>query len=779
MAPIAEAMPKLSSKLQAAGEQRFTNDLPEPVGCLYAAYVLIPRARAVLVGYDLAAAREMPGFVDVVSAEDIPGKNTCEMTKAQLLLVPKGEASQFAGSPCLVVLADSTKHAEAAARAVELHLELPQEAPVLSIEACVERQQEADDGKRDMDSPVVKKKAKTVVRGNAAKALEESAHRVQGKVACDGQKAFYMEPPCALVTPGEDSTLTVWGSYQVPSWAHAEVAATSGLPKHKILMNATHIGGGFGGKLTKPLHAVCAASVAALKTRRPVRFHVNRNVDTVVCAGRHPMSFEYDVGFDAAGKLSAVQAVIHADAGLGDACSGFSLMIATQNMEQIYGIPHLDIEGIMCTTDKPGNTAVRGPGEPQAALFIETIIEHVAAELGKDSQEVREANIFTSPADMAAVAADPTSPEVEKYSAMLSVDAKDCAGRDFKNFPALGIWTSLKEKTDYAKRAAATAAFNQEHRFRKRGLAMTPVKYAVGARNQQATVCLYTDGTCLISCDGTEIGQGLHTKVIQYASYYLSQLVPGCAVPLKDIRVGPNGTDKIAHGSITGGSTTSEGVCEAVRDAIGKLKENLQPTREKLEASGKEITLVGLLGAASGSAELQASGKNHNALDYHCFGAALSEVEIDVMTGEVVILSTSIMYDCGKSLNPTIDLGQAEGAFMMGVGFYLRERLIQDSVTGKLATDGTWEYKIPCAQDVPLKFDVEFFPRAFTEGGISSSKASGEPPLVLASSVFAAVKQAIRAGRKEFGTGDGNFRLDAPCTPRDIALAVGAAMDCR
>lgn len=264
--------------------------------------------------------------------------------------------------------------------------------------------------------------------------------------------------------------------------------------------------------------------------------------------------------------------------------------------------------------------------------------------------------------------------------------------------------------------------------------------------------------------------------MIQFAAYHLSQIVPGSEVTVDKIRVGPIGTDKVSHGSITGGSTTSEGVCEAVRNAIGKLSENLNPflkgMQDEVEKTGP-ITYEKLLAkAGGGGAELQASGMNPSELEYFVYGAACSEVEVDALTGETVILSTSMLYDCGKSLNPTIDLGQCEGGFVMGLGFFLRERLIQDSITGKLATDGTWEYKIPCFQDVPLKFDVEFFPRA-NERGIMSSKASGEPPLVLSASVFCALKEAVMAGRKEFGQEPGAFRLDAPATPRDIALAIG------
>merc|ERR1712070_493030 len=247
------------------------------------------------------------------------------------------------------------------------------------------------------------------------------------------------------------------------------------------------------------------------------------------------------------------------------------------------------------------------------------------------------------------------------------------------------------------------------------------------------------------------------------------------------VRVGPIGSDKVAHGSLAGGSVTSEGVCEAVRDAIAKIAENLQPTREKMEADGKEIkSLAALAGAASGSAELQASGKCKSfaggAGDYHIYGACVSEVELDMLTGETTVLSSSILYDCGKSLNPIIDLGQTEGGFMMGLGFFLRERRLQDPVTGKEASDGTWEYKIPNFQDVPLEFDVEFFPRAFDEG-ILSSKASGEPPIVLATSVFCALRQAVVAAREQTGQGKGHFPMNAPCTPRDIALLIGGASD--
>lgn len=702
-----------------------------------------------------------------------------------------------------MVLADTDRHARAAAKAVMLKIDVHEEAPLLSAVACLEAQKKydathaeevaaraaaaaaVDEGEVTSSLPPAAqmksavRSCKKIERGDAAAAFASATHKVSGECQCDSQKAFAMEPSVAMAIPGEDSTITVWGTFQVTSWAHGMTSAVTGLPKNKILMNATHMGGGFGGKLMKSLHTVCAASVAATKMGQPVKLLVDRNTETAMAGGRLPMFFKYDVGFDDAGKITAVKVLCYADEGQGDGAAGFSGRIAVQNMEQIYGLANMDLESFLCTTNKPGNTAIRGPGEPQSTFIMETIIDHVAASLGKDPQDVREVNIFTDLADREKVAANPTSPEVDKYSSLAALGS-DCGGNKFKGFPAVGIWMSLKAKADFDGKTAAATAFNSQQQWRKRGVAMTPVKYGVDRRAQNCHVCLYDDGTVLITQDGSEIGQGLHTKIKQYAAHHLSQIVPGFEVGIDKVRVGPMGSDKVAHGSLTGGSVTSEGVCEAVRDAIEKIAANLQPTKLKMEADGKEIkSLAALAGAASGSSELQASGMNKRFqgedAQYHIYGACVSEVEVDMLTGETTILSSSILYDCGKSLNPVVDLGQCEGAFMMGVGFYLRERRLQHPETGKEASDGTWEYKIPCFQDVPLEFNVEFFPRTFEEG-ILSSKASGEPPIVLASSVFCALRQAVTAAREQTGKKE-YFQMNAPCTPRDIALLIGAASD--
>jgi len=717
----------------------------------------------------------------VLTAEDIPSENASDgllppdvQTK---LLVPKGELSQYAGQPCMVILADSTKHAELAAKAVKLDIEVGAEKPLLTVEACMQTVEPPETESKPSAKPAAKEQH-TISRGDAEAALQAAPHKVSGEIFCNSQKHFYMEPHVALAVPGDDDSISIWHSIQVPSWAHESYRRVTGLPKNKLIVNVPTVGGGFGGKLFRGMHVGCIAAVAAMKWKRSVRFVLNRNVDIVMTGGRLAMTVKYEVGFDDAGKLTAVRTKNLADAGGQDACTGFATMIANKNMEQIYGIPNLDLKVWSCSTAKTPATAVRGPGEPQASFIMESIVEHVAQELGKSAHEVREVNIFTDLAARETCAANPTSKDIEQYSSQVAMNGgKDAGGTEFKGYPALGIWEMLKKNSDYAGRAKAVEEFNATHRWRKRGLSMTPVRYGVNVRGQQAFVCLYDDGTVLLTVDGTEIGQGLHTKVIQFASHHLSQIVPGSEVPVEKIRVGPVSTDKIAYGSITGGSTTSEGCCMAIREAIEKLKENLEPFRQKLEADGKEVTYLSLVKAASNvgsGAEMQASGRNKDfaGLSYHVFGACVSEVEVDVLTGETTILSSNMLYDCGKSLNPIIDCGQAEGAFMFGVGFFLRENFLQSEETGQVISDGTWEYKIPCAQDVPLELNVEFFPRPFDEG-IMSSKASGEPPLVLATSVFCALRQAVAAGRKEFGK-TGHFRMDAPSTPRDIALAIGA-----
>eukprot|EP00746_Dinoflagellata_sp_MGD_P155915 gnl/MRDRNA2_/MRDRNA2_85619_c0_seq3.p1 gnl/MRDRNA2_/MRDRNA2_85619_c0~~gnl/MRDRNA2_/MRDRNA2_85619_c0_seq3.p1 ORF type:complete len:596 (+),score=129.60 gnl/MRDRNA2_/MRDRNA2_85619_c0_seq3:2-1789(+) len=584
-----------------------------------------------------------------------------------------------------------------------------------------------------------------------------------------------------MAIPEADGQMTVYQSAQIPSWLHTCLSKVLGVPKHKLVVKIPLVGGSFGGKCSRHLHVGAAAAVAANTLRRPVRLILNRNVDMMMNGGRHACTLDYEAGFNTDGKITALKVKTLADAGFNlDAFlppnSGTSIMLEILNadIEQAYGIENLDADAVACFTHKPSATTMRAPGTVQATFIMETIIEQIAAELKMDPQVVREVNIFKDSAEQTAVAKD-----VQMDAGLQTAFSEDLCGTPLHMHPLPGIWEHLKKNGNYMVMRKEVDDFNRKNKWRKRGISMTPVRETVFLRRQVAMMCVYKDGSVIITVDGTEIGQGLWTKVQQFAAHYLSQICK-TAVPIENIRVQPVATDRLAEGSITAAGTTSQGCGAAVKDCCDQFREMLQKHIDTWDEDEKdEITFVGLcekaavkVGGGWGGEIMQFVGQNKLGPDlfYHIYGACISSVEVDVLTGETIILASKQCCDCGRSLNPLIDAGQAEGAFMQGVGFFLREELVLDDKTGELLSDGTWEYKIPCAQDVPIEFDVEFFPRPFEhENSILSSKSTSEPCLTLANSVFCAVRQAIAAARKEFGH-EGFFRLDAPATPRAIAL---------
>lgn len=786
-APIHVGMTKTNAKAQACGQTTYVGDMPAPAGCLYAAYTPVAKANATVEKIDTSNALKLPGVERVITADTLPAGNCYDPLLGPAgakLLVPVGGTSDYAGQPCACVLADNPLRAALAAKAVSVTLKKDGAKPLMTQEQCL-----AEGAPEGSNMPLSEAK-----RGDPDEALKTAKKAIKGTVVAGVQKHVYMEPTAAMAVMTDEGVMEVWATAQVASFVHNSAQGATGMAKNKIVAKIpAAVGGGFGGKISRQLHLPAIVSAACKLTNKPVKYVLDRNSDITMNGGRHGYVYSYDVGFDpTTGKIEALKAQIDVDAGMSkhDPLANFAADVATRTVEQCYDIPHYQVNSRMCYTHKTAGTPMRGPGEIQSSVCIETIMDHIAAESGLSAQQVREANLFPNPEAQAAAAANPTAPDVEKYSAQWVGAAQGKmvgSGEDTTPNPIGGMWEHLKKTADYEKRKAAVDEFNATHKWRKRGIAMTNVRYRVGIRGQEVCLNLYGDGTVLITTDGSEIGQGLHTKVIQYASYHLSQICDD-EVPMSDIRCGPLSTDKISFGNITGGSTTSEGCCAAIQDAIEKAAEKLKPTLETLKAGKKEgekVTykeLVGMGGACTVGA-LQFTGVcTHLGANegwfggpragYCIFGAACSEVEVDVITGETTINYTRIVYDCGQSLNPTIDLGQCEGGFMQGVGFCLREKVVENGDTGELLTDGTWEYKIPCSQDVPLDFQVEFFPKPYMKG-IASSKASGEPPLVLGVSAFSAVREAVKAARKDMGK-DPMFRLDSPADSRAIALAIGA-----
>jgi indole-3-acetaldehyde oxidase len=884
--PVGAPVQKIEAPLLATGEAQFTDDFPLPAGSLYAAYVSAPQ-KGIVDAIDTAAAAAAPGVVAVLTAADVPGKNNCGPWYADPILTKPGEAVQFAGQGVVLVVADTSRNASIAAKLVKISFKAPEEgedgAPVLTNKQAIEA-----------DSMFVGMK-RHHTRGDATKGLASCAHTVKGSCASGSQSHFYMEPHCAWAVPDEDGTMKVGSSMQWPNGVQGAVAGAVGVPAHKITAIMRRAGGGFGGKLTRHLPHVCAAAVAAKFVGASVRLTLDRNQDMRVTGGRHHCDIEYEVGFSAEGVVQALSVECWMNAGVSQDCSDFCVMSFAKAVDQAYSVDDLDIQVHSCKTDLPTRTAMRGPGEIQASFAIESVIEHVAthllhhklgpaaasADINAVAHAVRERNFMQ---------ATPGTPFVTHEG--IPIDCEELT------MPK--VWAGLVASSKWEEWTQSVLAFNAKHRWRKRGLAMTPVKYFVRASFMGAMVNCFNDGTVLVTHGGCEIGQGIHTKVIQTASHALGQLL-GTEVPMNKIRTMDTNSSVVPNMAMTGGSTTSEAACEGVRLACAQLVERLQPVRKELEedmctkhyskahdawnkgdegeaaaAAGGIAALaipvaavatvaaaialkgqlgpsastgavgLGVLGVAAASKLLLmkkrahrnhalkdlgpapkptwdqvigkacSGGKSFGMIDlssqasfrrfgheegkfkgkplaYHNFGAAASEVEVDVLTGETTIVRTDILYDCGKSLNPAIDMGQAEGGFMQGVGFYLREQLTIDGFnnhdfasepvpdeahgadsagTGVVTSDGTWEYKPPCNFDVPLSLNVAFLQDGTHRKGILSSKASGEPTLVLSTAVFAALRHAIEAARQEQPElQTEHFRLDAPATVDRIQAA--------
>ena len=445
------------------------------------------------------------------------------------------------------------------------------------------------------------------------------------------------------------------------------------------------------------------------------------------------------------------------------------MMSVNRSLTQTYRFPNHCTTAHACYTNTPSKTAVRGPGELQAACIIESVIDRVAMATGRSSHEIRVSNMIGP------------SKEGSEHSAP--------CGDVMWEYTAFDMWKQLEKQASFEERLEAVNRINSIAKGnegsiwpKKRGIAMTPLKYHHGVSGRMATVHIYKDGSVVLSGVGVEIGQGLFTKVAQAAAYSLSQI--GVVVPLDMVRHADSSTELHPNIGMTGGSTTSEACAAAVHKACGMLVKDLSPVFEKLKAKQKGDAVVswsdiaragtgiGLTATArwgpTSSKDPLAQKPEAVCGEYENYAAACSEVEIDTLTGECSILRTDILYDCGRSLNPCIDLGQAEGAFMHGVGMLLREEMVYVPETGEVFTEGTWEYKPPCTLDVPRVFHVHFLENSEFKRGFLGSKSSGEPPLVCAASVYAAIRMAITAARP---VGAPFFSLDVPCTVDRIALA--------
>jgi len=733
---IHEPLAHDSASLHVAGTARYIDDLPEPPGTLYAAIGMSKEAFAKIKSIDLDAVRRAPGVVAVVAAADIPGANSIGPVIADEPVFAT-DTVQFLGQPLFAVAASSVELARRAARLAKVDYEPL--APVVTIEQALEKEQ--------FVLPTLR-----IERGDAAK---PTPHRVKGQLRCGGQEHFYLEGQIAFAFPGEQGTMLVHSSTQHPTAVQHLVAATLGLPDAAVTVELRRMGGGFGGKETQAAVYAIAAALLARATGRPVKLRADRDDDMIGTGKRHDFLYEYNAGFDDAGSLEAVDVMLASRCGLSADLSGAVNDRAVFHIDNGYFLPNLRVVSHRCKTNTVSSTAFRGFGGPQGMFAIEGVIEAIARRLGVDPLDVRKRNLY-----------GPAPRNVTHY------------GMTLKDNVLPEMIADLELRSEYRNRRQQIRAWNNSNQLFKKGLSLTPVKFGIAytatPMNQGgALVHLYTDGSVHLNHGGTEMGQGLFIKIAQIVADELQ-------IDLDQVHVSATNTGKVPNTSPTAASSGTDINGEAARAACRVLKERLAPFRERLPgASFAEIVRAAYFARVQLSAtgywrtpEIHFDREKFQGepFYYFAYGAAVSEVAIDTLTGESRLLRADLLHDVGRSVNPAIDRGQVEGGFIQGVGWLTMEEVVWDA-KGKLLTHAPSTYKIPVASDAPPVFNTWLWERGENVRDIAyRSKAVGEPPLMLALSAFFAIQDAVGATSASRDP----VPLEAPATPENILKAIHA-----
>uniref|UniRef100_A0AAY4DIL0 xanthine dehydrogenase n=1 Tax=Denticeps clupeoides TaxID=299321 RepID=A0AAY4DIL0_9TELE len=717
----------LSALKQATGEAVYCDDIPCYENELHLALITSTKAHAHILSIDTGEAMTVPGVVAFVFAKDIPGSNITGPAFYD-------ESVTCVGHIVGAVVADTQAHAQRAAKVVKITYD--ELKPIISIQDAIDSQ--------SFYQPV-----RTMKKGDTAQGFKDSDHILEGEIHIGGQEHFYLETNCTVAVPkGEDGEMELFVSTQT----HVVFLVSAlGVPANRIVCRVKRMGGGFGGKESRSIILSTVVAVAAMK--RPVRCMLDRDEDMLVTGGRHPFLGRYKVGYMTSGKIIALDVTFYANAGNSKDLSFSIVERALFHMENSYNIPHVCGTGYMCKTNLPSNTAFRGFGGPQGMMVAESWMSDVALACGIPSYEVRRMNLYNE-GDLT-----PFNQRLEQFT----------IGK---------CWEECLDISNYMKRQGAVEEFNRYfHRWTKRGLSIIPTKFGISFTsvflNQAgALVHIYTDGSVLLTHGGTEMGQGLHTKMVQVASRALG-------IPCSKIFISETSTNTVANTSPTAASASSDLNGMAVYNACQTLLQRLEPYKVKNPKGSWEdwvnaayFDRVNL--SANGFYKTPDLGYNFDsnsgrAFNYFSYGVSCSEVEIDCLTGRQKTLHTTIVMDVGKSLNPAIDIGQVEGAFMQGLGLFTLEEL-HYSPQGSLLTRGPGMYKIPAFGDIPVELQVSLLRDSPNDKAIFSSKVLGEPPLFMAASVFYAIKDAITAARSESGL-SGPFRLDSPATSERIRNA--------
>ncbi|MBB2987080.1 xanthine dehydrogenase molybdopterin binding subunit [Terracoccus luteus] len=761
---VGQDLPHESAQLHVTGAALYTDDLVlRTHGTLHAHPVQAPHAHARVTGLRTAPALEVPGVVRVLTASDVTGVNDAGVKHDEPLFP---DEVMFFGHSVAWVLGETLEAARLGAAAVEVDYE-----PLPSIVTVREA----------IDAESFQGAQPHLERGDVETAFDGAAHVFSGEFEFAGQEHFYLETHCALALVDENGQVFVQSSTQHPSETQEIVAHVLGVPSHEVTVQCLRMGGGFGGKEMQPHGLAAIAAIGARLTGRPVRLRLTRTQDLTMSGKRHGFHSRWRVAFDDDGRLQALDATLTADGGWSLDLSEPVLARALCHVDNAYWIPNVRVNGRIARTNKTSQTAFRGFGGPQGMLVIEDVLGRCAPLLGLDPADLRRRNFYTD---------GQTTP----YGQPVRHPERIAAA-----------WDAVVASGELERRREEVARYNAEHPDTKRAIGITPVKFGISfnltAFNQAgALVHVYKDGSVLINHGGTEMGQGLHTKMLQVAATALG-------VPLSTVRLAPTRTDKVPNTSATAASSGADlnggavkNACEQITDrlravAAGRL--GVHPNDVRFEdgvvhaigGTGEQVPWAQLVHQAYFQrVQLWAAGfyrteglhwdssrMQGSPFKYFAYGVAATEVEVDGFTGAYRTRRVDIVHDVGDSLSPLVDIGQIEGGFVQGAGWLTLEDLRWDesdrASRGRLATQAASTYKLPSFSEMPEEFNVSLLEQAHEDGVVYGSKAVGEPPLMLAFSVREALRQATAA----FGPAGTSVDLASPATPEAVFWAVEEA----
>ncbi|GAB3646983.1 xanthine dehydrogenase molybdopterin binding subunit [Ramlibacter alkalitolerans] len=743
-----------SARAHVAGAATYVDDIPELKGTLHAAPILSKVAHGRLLAVDASEALQMEGVRDVVLARDIPGDPFLATFVHDEPIFAR-DTVEYVGQVIGVVVAETVMQARRAARQVKVRIEpLP---ALIDVREAVKQQ--------SFVLPPV-----TVRRGEPEQGLARAPHRLAGTLDVGGQEHFYLEGQVGYALPLEQGQWMIHSSTQHPAEVQHWIAHALGVPASAVRVDCRRMGGGFGGKETQAGHIALWAALAARKTGRPVKLRLDRDDDFLVTGKRHPFAYDYEVGFDDSGRILGLKLVLAANCGWSADLSGPVADRAVFHVDNAYFLSDVEIVSYRCRTNVQSHTAFRGFGGPQGMIVTEAILGDIARVLGQDPLDVRKANLYGIE---------------ERNVTHYAMPVED-------NILAPLI-ARLEQESGYRRRRAEIAQWNAAHPVLRRGIAITPVKFGISFTatffNQAgALVHVYTDGSVQVNHGGTEMGQGLHTKVCQLVADELG-------VPFERVRISATDTGKVPNASATAASSGTDLNGRAAQFAARQIRQRLaEYVADKQNCRPEQVIFAH--GQVSGPdavmpweqlvddawhsrVQLWSDGfyrtpKIHydkNTLTgrpfyYFAYGAACTEVAIDTLTGENRVLKVDILHDVGHSINPAIDMGQIEGGFIQGMGWLTTEQLVWDA-QGQLATHAPSTYKIPATGDVPAHLRIALWPEANREDNVGGSKAVGEPPFMLAISVWEALRDAVAAA-----TGHARVALDAPATAENVLKAL-------